>query len=158
ERLSRSARFFGFTFDPANARDKILQAISNDGKPLCLRLTLSEEGALRQQPGPIPVGHAKLLRLSRVRVDSNDTFLYHKTTHRAIYEAARREWDSETDATLMNERGEITETTIMNIAVFRDGSWITPRVTCGLLSGVMREELLSRGEIAEGVVPANELR
>jgi branched-subunit amino acid aminotransferase/4-amino-4-deoxychorismate lyase len=46
----------------------------------------------------------------------------------------------------------------MNIAVFREGRWVTPQVSCGLLSGVMREELLERGEIVEGVILARELQ
>src|SRR5262249_16070672 len=98
------------------------------------------------------------LTLSSVRVYSGDVFLYHKTTNRGIYEEARKECDEQTDAILINERGEITETTIMNIAVFRNGRWITPQTSCGLLPGVMREELLARGEIVEDVVHANELR
>jgi para-aminobenzoate synthetase / 4-amino-4-deoxychorismate lyase len=157
-RLNRSARFFSFKCDLAKMRDDIIRAVPRDRKPACLRLTLSKDGESNIESGPLPVGYARRVRLSTVRVHSGDVFLYHKTTHRGIYEQARRECDEQTDAILINERGEITETTIMNIAVFRDGQWITPQTSCGLLPGVMREELLARGEIVEGVVPANELR
>ena len=110
------------------------------------------------QQMPLPAAYAKRVRLSSIRVNSNDEFLFHKTTNRGVYEAAHRECDDETDALLSNERGEITETTIMNVAVFRDGRWITPHVSCGLLSGVMREELLALGEIVEGVIQARDLQ
>src|SRR5215475_3890327 len=157
-RLNTSARFFSFKCDLAKMRDDIIRAVPRDRKPVCLRLTLSKDGESNIESGPLPVSYARRVRLSTVRVHSGDVFLYHKTTHRGIYEQARRECDEQTDAVLINERGEITETTIMNIAVFRDGQWITPQTSCGLLPGVMREELLARGEIVEAVVPANELR
>src|SRR5262249_2707406 len=139
-------------------RDGIIRAVPRDRNPACLRLTLSKDGESNIESGPLPGGYARRLRLSSVHVHSGDVFLYHKTTHRGIYEQARKECDEQTDAILINERGEITETTIMNIAVFRDGQWITPQTSCGLLPGVMREELLARGEIVEGIVLANELR
>jgi branched-subunit amino acid aminotransferase/4-amino-4-deoxychorismate lyase len=58
---------------------------------------------------------------------------------------------------IVNLRGEVTETTIANVAVLRHGRWVTPPVECGLLPGVMRAELLARGEIVEAVVRADEL-
>jgi para-aminobenzoate synthetase / 4-amino-4-deoxychorismate lyase len=158
ERLNRSARFFSFKCHVAKLRDDILRAVPRDGRPACLRLTLANNGESTLESGALPTGYAQRLRLSSVRVHSDDVFLYHKTTHRGIYEQARKDCDEQTDAILINERGEITETTIMNIAVFRDGRWITPQTSCGLLPGVMREELLGRGEMVEGVVHASELR
>jgi para-aminobenzoate synthetase / 4-amino-4-deoxychorismate lyase len=156
ERLSRSARHFSFTLDAAKTRDDILKSAPRQAA--CLRLMLSKEGVVTLQQMPLPTAYAKRVKLSSIRVNSNHEFLFHKTTNRGVYEAARRECDDETDALLSNERGEITETTIMNVAVFRDGRWITPQVSCGLLSGVMREELLARGEIVEGVIQASELQ
>ena len=158
DRLNRSARFFDFNCDLARVRDDIVRAVPRDGWPACLRLTLAKNGESNLESGTLPTGYAQRVSLSSVRVHSGDVFLYHKTTHRGIYEQARKECDEQTDAILINERGEITETTIMNIAVFRDGRWITPQTSCGLLPGVMREELLARGEIVEGVIRANELR
>jgi para-aminobenzoate synthetase/4-amino-4-deoxychorismate lyase len=156
ERLSRSARHFSFTLDPAKTRDDILKSVPRQAA--CLRLTLSKEGVVTLQQIQLPAAYAAQVKLSSIRVNSNDEFLFHKTTNRGVYEAARRECADETDALLSNERGEITETTIMNVAVFRDGRWITPPVSCGLLSGVMREELLDRGEIVECVIQASDLQ
>jgi para-aminobenzoate synthetase/4-amino-4-deoxychorismate lyase len=158
DRLSHSARFFSFRCDLARTREAILQVASRDRKPAYLRLTLGRGGDVDLELGPLPVSHATKLKLSSVRVNSADMFLYHKTTRRGVYDAARRECDEQTDAILINERGEITETSITNIAVSRAGRWMTPTVSCGLLSGVMREELLSRGEIAEGVIRADSLQ
>ena len=156
ERLRNSARYFSFKYDSDRVRDAIVKAAPREAA--CLRLLLSEDGTLDLQTQPLPSRHAERLKLSSVRVDSKDPFLCHKTTRRGVYDQARAECDEDTDAILINERGEITETTIMNVAVLRDGHWITPALSCGLLPGVLRTELLARGEIIEGIIPAHELQ
>ena len=157
DRLTRSARHFHFECDPGRVREAILRAIPAGGN-VSLRFLLEMDGSVEVQAGPLPIGYVERLKLSKLRVDSADEFLYHKTTNRGIYEAARRESDDASDVILVNERGEITETTIMNIAVFRAGRWVTPSASCGLLPGVMREELLARNEIVEGVIRTDELQ
>jgi para-aminobenzoate synthetase/4-amino-4-deoxychorismate lyase len=88
-------------------------------------------------------------------IDSADVFLYHKTTVRDVYEQART--DAE-DVVLYNERGEITESTIANIAILRDGTWVTPPVSSGLLPGTMRAELLALGSLQERIIRIDDLR
>jgi len=147
-RLSRSARHFSFQCDLGKVRDAITSAATG---PSCLRLTLASDGEVRIEMRAIPRGYVEELKLSSLQVNSFDEFLYHKTTNRTMY-------GKDIGVILVNERGEITETPIMNIAVLRDSRWVTPAVSCGLLPGIMREELLSRGEIVEGVISAVELR
>jgi para-aminobenzoate synthetase / 4-amino-4-deoxychorismate lyase len=158
ERLSRSARFFSFECDLRKVREEIVRAIPRRERPAGLRLTLARDDEICLEWSPLAVGYVSLLKLSSVTVNSGDVFLYHKTTNRGVYDKARKECDDQTDVILVNERGEVTETTIMNIAVFRKGRWMTPSISCGLLPGVMREELLARGDIVEGIVPAKELQ
>lgn len=154
-RLRHSARHFSFKYDSEKVREAILEAAPRG--PASLRLLLSQDGAAEISVGRIPAVNAERLKLSTVRVNSKDAFLYHKTTRRDIYEQARRGCPESADTLLVNERDEITETTITNIAVFRDGTWITPALSCGLLPGVLRSELLSRGEIAEGIIHPDDL-
>jgi 4-amino-4-deoxychorismate lyase len=63
---------------------------------------------------------------------------------------------------LFNPSGEITETTISNIAFRFSGDpstpYTTPRTSCGILEGVQRAELLEKGEIVEGVVRVDEVK
>lgn len=157
-RLSKSASYFSFQCNLDQLRAQIRQALPAAGNPLSLRLVLSKNGDSIVQVRPLPPDYARRLKLSRRRVHSTDLFLYHKTTNRVLYEEARQECDQQTDAILSNERGEVTESTIMNVAVFRQDRWVTPRISCGLLPGVMREEMLALGEIVEGVVRVEELQ
>lgn len=50
----------------------------------------------------------------------------------------------------------VTDTTIANIAFFKDGMWITPKHP--LLKGTTRERLLEEKKIIEADIPASELR
>jgi para-aminobenzoate synthetase/4-amino-4-deoxychorismate lyase len=154
-RLRHSARYFSFKYDSDKVREQIVEAAPR--KLACLRLMLSKTGDVEISSGPLPTGHFERLQFSGVRVNSKDPFLYHKTTKREIYEEARRGCEPDTDVILINEHGELTETTITNIAVFRDSVWITPALSCGLLPGVERAELLAREEIVEGVIHPEDL-
>ena len=40
----------------------------------------------------------------------------------------------------------------------RGDRWVTPPLSCGLLGGTYREEVLRRGELHESVVTVEELR
>jgi branched-subunit amino acid aminotransferase/4-amino-4-deoxychorismate lyase len=66
------------------------------------------------------------------------------------------------DVILWNQRGEITESTIANIAVettSTDGTvyWKTPALSCGLLAGTLRQSLLASGLLREGIITRDAL-
>jgi para-aminobenzoate synthetase/4-amino-4-deoxychorismate lyase len=56
------------------------------------------------------------------------------------------------DTLLYNERGEVTEFTKGNLVVELDGQRLTPALSCGLLPGTLRAELLARGEVREALL------
>ena len=78
------------------------------------------------------------LELAAAPIDAVDVFLYHKTTHRAVYAAAEAGCHDGDDVLLYNQRGEVTETTRGNIVVRCGGDFWTPPVSCGLLPGAYR--------------------
>jgi para-aminobenzoate synthetase/4-amino-4-deoxychorismate lyase len=88
----------------------------------------------------------------------HNRFLYHKTTHRAIYEEVRAAHPGAWDVLLWNESGELMEFTIGNVVVELDGHRYTPPLSSGLLAGTFRAELLERGEIEERVVRVEEVQ
>ena len=112
-----------------------------------------------ERPERLPTTTRKPQRvaLARAPVDSSDPFLYHKTTNRKVYEAARAACPGYDDVLLFNEQGEVTESTIANVAVDIAGKLCTPPVSCGLLPGTMRAHLLQRGELVERRITVAEL-
>lgn len=161
DRLRDSAAYFQFPCDPAAIQSRLLKTSAAWDAPTVVRLLLGANGELRIQSRPhvaAPTAKPITLRLTSRPVRSDNIFLYHKTTYRKIYEAAKKRDPTAGDVVLYNEKGEATETTIANIAVELGGQWVTPAVTCGLLGGTMRAELLARGEIVEGTVRVDDLR
>ena len=58
---------------------------------------------------------------------------------------------------LINDRGEVTETTIATLAVRLDDRWWTPPLAAGLLPGCERAALLEAGSIAERSIRIEDL-
>lgn len=104
-------------------------------------------------------GQPSLLRLAVAAepIDPADPFLYHKTTHRALYEAARAARPGADEVLLWNPSGEATEGTIHSLVVRRGAEWLTPPVECGLLPGTLRARLLAEGRVREARVTLAEL-
>jgi para-aminobenzoate synthetase/4-amino-4-deoxychorismate lyase len=84
--------------------------------------------------------------------------LYHKTTHRRIYETVLAACSGCDDILFWNERGEITETSIANVVINIDGELITPPVRCGLLPGTFRAWLLDQGKVREKIIKVEALK
>jgi branched-subunit amino acid aminotransferase/4-amino-4-deoxychorismate lyase len=156
-RLEHSARHFGFPFSPQTTAAAV-DAVAAAGRgPLRVRLLLARDGSVRTEHVPLDWIERRLtVRLASEPIDPTDDFLFHKTTNRAPYDRMRRP-DCD-DVILWNPAGEVTESTIMNLVVERDGRRVTPPVECGLLPGTMRAELLATGAVSEARVTIEQAR
>jgi para-aminobenzoate synthetase/4-amino-4-deoxychorismate lyase len=74
-----------------------------------------------------------------------------------VYDQARARHPDADDVILWNEAGEVTETTIGNLAVLIDGTWCTPPVSAGCLPGTYRAQLLDEGKLVERAVTVGDL-
>ncbi|RPJ85845.1 MAG: aminodeoxychorismate synthase component I [Acidobacteria bacterium] len=159
-RLSESGTYFSYPINVDVIRDRLeTQASCFGSHPQKVRLLVSSSGQIAIESAPfVPSGAETRVCLSRNPVDSRDRFLYHKTTHRAVYEKALRDCPGFGDVLLWNERGEITESTVANV-VFKMGQRLfTPPVSSGLLPGTYRALLLDEGKISEKILRLDELR
>ena len=160
-RLADSADYFDIPLDPAAMRRALDAAAAGwPPRPHRVRLLVDADGTPSVEAAPFdPRAERRTWRLAPAAgpVDSADRFLRHKTTRRSAYDHARAARPGFDDVILWNERGEITESTLANVAVRIDGAWITPAASCGLLRGTMRERLLRRGTIREGIVLRDDL-
>ncbi len=160
-RLAGSAEYFGFAVDLDVVRDRLAgldPATTLD--PARLRLLAGRRGELRLEAHPLELPAMQgpvRLGLATKPVDADDVFLYHKTTHRVVYETARARRPECDDVLLWNERGELTETTTANLVLAVDGRLVTPPVGSGLLPGVLRAELLEAGVVQDQVLTMDDL-
>jgi len=151
DRLRDSASYFDFPFDSELASAE-LAAVAKQlpGSPHRLRLLVKTDGVRRIEAAPLKEDDRPWrLAVAAGPVDSSDPFLFHKTTHRDVYEQHRLAYPDHDDVLLWNEKREITESTLANIVVRHGDGLVTPPVDCGLLAGTYRAELLARGEISE---------
>jgi para-aminobenzoate synthetase/4-amino-4-deoxychorismate lyase len=155
DRLRRSADHFGFLYKRTLV-DAALASVSPAATSR-VRLLVGPDGHARIEVSAfVPFDRPLAVRLADQPIDPSDELLYHKTTHRSLYERMRRS-DAD-DVLLWNVIGEITESTIANVVVEIGGRRITPPVECGLLAGVFRAELLDTGEIEERVVLTEQVK
>lgn len=151
DRLAASARYFGFPLD----RAELIAALELETRDLPheahrVRLLLSVDGGIGITTTPLLDEHRPWrVALAKDPVDSENLFLYHKTTHRQVYDQLRRDFPDHDDVLLWNQEGEMTESTLANVVIRRRELLLTPPVSSGLLAGTFRAELLDRGEIRE---------
>ncbi len=157
DRLLTSARHFNFVCSDEQLRDELacftatLPAASQR-----VRLLLNSEGrctlsavdcsaplliTLRQTTVASPSSRCSLA--SEV-VSAANTFLYHKTTNRELF---NRSWQQAQEQGLLdtlfcNEQGQLTEGAISSIFIRQGDKFYTPPLACGLLAGVLRRYLL----------------
>jgi para-aminobenzoate synthetase/4-amino-4-deoxychorismate lyase len=160
ERLERSARYFGFDIALPVVRGELeCLAARLDRTRQKVRLLVTREGRITLEAEALPASDSAPPRITVAPgpVDSANQFLYHKTTNRDPYEAARAAYPGYDDVLLFNERGEVTESTIANLAVLLDGKLCTPPVRCGVLPGTLRASLLERGLLCERSMRVEEM-
>jgi para-aminobenzoate synthetase / 4-amino-4-deoxychorismate lyase len=159
ERLAASARYFGFRFELEAASAALKRAVIEATEPSVVRLTLGRDGALSTDVRDLPRAKEPVrVALDDEPVDPSDLWLFHKTTRRAPYDRRRERRPDVDDVVLVNDRGEVTESTIANVAVRLDGVWVTPPIDAGLLPGTYRTVLLREDGLIERPVTVDELR
>lgn len=158
-RLRNSAAYFGFRIDVQEiGRQLVQEARAFESTRVRVRILVDEHGDVRIEHTPL-VSRRRVWRvaLAHQPVDPANRFLYHKTTNRSVYEEARAAFPEHDDVILWNAGREVTESSIANLVVRRDGHLITPPVDCGLLPGVYRKHLLEKKRIHEARITVDEL-
>jgi para-aminobenzoate synthetase/4-amino-4-deoxychorismate lyase len=173
QRMQDSADYFGFTFNPQHCQETlatVTATLHNEGvtQPQKVRLLGDHLGKFQWEsaslkddffPASNPImAQAKpplTAALAQEAVNSQDPFLFHKTTHRQIYEQQKR---ASYDTTLLyNQREELTECMYANVVLRYGEVLLTPARSCGLLAGTYRQELLESGEIQEAILTLQDL-
>jgi para-aminobenzoate synthetase/4-amino-4-deoxychorismate lyase len=162
-RLEKSAGHFKFRCDVAEITDKIHKLIGplNPDNPYRVRLLLSRDGHTEittEIVDNLPENYR--ITISGERTESSNDFLYHKTTNRNFYnsELARAREKGFFDIIFMNERGEITEGAVTNIYIEKEGVYITPPLSSGLLPGTIRTHLIQKRVVVEEVFFMDDLK
>jgi para-aminobenzoate synthetase/4-amino-4-deoxychorismate lyase len=159
ERLAASAEYFGVPVDVAMIVSRLEAAVDGIREESRVRLTVTRGGELRVEVVPLVREYrpAVSLAIDLEPVDTHSPFLFHKTTRREVYNARRRRHPNAEDVLLVNDKRELTESTIANVAVQLGGVWHTPPVEAGCLPGIYRQVLLEEGKLYERSITLDDL-
>ncbi|PLT28630.1 aminodeoxychorismate synthase component I [Peribacillus deserti] len=158
-RLLESAEYFGYRVDEHKVRRLLMDfASENNQDVLKVRLLVSESGDLHIEGAPIGKNPDSIrIKLAEQPINIENSFLYHKTTRRDMFEPFRSVEPGVFDVLLWNAQGELTEFTLGNLVLKLHGKLLTPPVSCGLLGGTFRAKLLAEGIINEQVLKKEHL-
>lgn len=133
---------------------------SVDALPARVRLTLDLDGRIGVSTSEMTTPpEVWRVGISDVVLRSDDPWLQVKTSNRAVYDTARERMPDTLDELLfLNENGHLCEGTITNLFVEQDGALLTPPLSCGLLAGVLRQELIDTGRAQEAVLTVSDLQ
>lgn len=155
-RMADSAEYFDFPFSKKKLEYLLNQIATGITSPKRVKVLLNCSGELTAEVKDFhSAKNVFRVHLAKHPIDSNNVFLYHKTTRREIYPIPQNHYD---DVLLFNDRDELTEFTLGNLVVETAGKFFTPPVSCGLLAGTFRAQLLETDKIKERVIRKDELQ
>ena len=158
DRAERTCARLGVRFD----RGETLFALGSsvDALPARVRMAIDLAGTVSVTTAELTTPPAEwVIAVADVTLQSEDPWLGVKTSQRAIYDEARAALPEGVDEMIfLNERSEVCEGTITNLFVERGGILRTPPLSCGVLPGVLRQELLDTGRAEEAVLSSDDLK
>lgn len=160
-RLADTAVYFNVPLDRSAIEVRLTELAPTLSEASKIRLRVKPDGAFVVATEPLAQGtppQPTRVGLAKTPVDSGAIWLYHKTTRRELYDAARASRPDCDEVILWNERGELTEASMANVVLELGDGWVTPPVTSGLLAGTFRNWLLATGQIRERVLTRADLR
>lgn len=156
QRLKSSAVYFDFAFHQDEI-ERALQQLKDkySAGRWKVRLLLDKKGAIECEAQSITLLTSPLYASwAENSVQSDNVFLYHKTTKRDFYPKVTLDHE----ILLFNEKNEVTEFVNGNFVWFNQGEWFTPPLQSGLLNGTMRQHLLAQGKIKERIIYKKDLQ
>ncbi len=151
ERLRSSAEYFNFTLNEQRIKQELnrIRKCLNCAYAYRVRLLVFPRGDIKLSYGRIREGRSpgtRRVTFTRRKTNSQDTFFYHKSTNRQLYnhEYLKAKRAGFFEVIFENEKGQITEGAVSNIFIRKGKMYYTPPISCGLLDGVYRRYFMKK--------------
>lgn len=174
ERMSEAAAYFGAPLDIGAVIAALEAHLAGFDQPRRVRILLALDGTLRvdssalSDPFLSEGGAVMRVMIASTRLDADDAFARHKTTRRAVYDAALAEAKAAgaDEAILLNRAGRVADGSFTTVFAEIGGVLVTPPACEGALPGILKRNLsvverpLSAGELlrAEAIYVGNSVR
>ena len=136
-----------------------------DGLEHCaLKLMLTKENAVYSLRANhyTPEDYEKgfTMDVSKVKRNETSSLVYHKTMNYGdcILEKRNATAAGMDERLFLNTKKQISEGTVSNVFFVRNGMIYTPKVSCGLLPGILREYLCDTEEVEETYIYVQDLK
>ena len=136
-----------------------------DGLEHCaLKLMLTKENAVYSLRANhyTPENYEKgfIMDVSKVKRNETSPLVYHKTMNYGdcILEKRNATAAGMDERLFLNTKKQISEGTVSNVFFVRNGMIYTPKVSCGLLPGILREYLCDTEEVEETYIYVQDLK
>ncbi|MBF6634996.1 MAG: aminodeoxychorismate synthase component I, partial [Planococcus sp. (in: Bacteria)] len=159
-RLQDSANYFHFPGNIQQAESELMKLAEKHPQGIYkVRLLQNKAGKLElEAQETAAIGQPVRCAIALSAVDGKNPFLFHKTTHREVYNKASEGLPKDVFSVLLwNEKQQLTEFTIGNLVLEKNGRFFTPPVSCGLLAGTFRQQLLDQQRIEEKILGKKDL-
>ena len=161
QRLKASANYFTIPCPIGKIQNALKEYTTRLTGKIRLRLLLksNREIVLEHQSLTAIKPATPVIALSDFQTRSDDLFLYHKSTHRKLYdeEYKRHAAEGYFDVIFRNEKDQITEGAISNIFVRIKDRYFTPPISCGLLPGIGRQIMIKKLKVREKILHIRDL-
>ncbi len=151
-------------FTPVTAEQVLAWLARNPMERGAIKVTVSPKNCLIEKREnhyrPEQYEQGFTAEFSDVRRNSTSPFTYIKSLScgDCILEKRRAAAEGIDEPVFLNERGEICEGAVSNLFFIKgDGTVVTPKLSCGLLPGVVRRKLLEHGIASEAVIGPEEV-
>lgn len=152
KRLKKSCKELGFKFN-----NNLLNQKFENNK--IARIVLNKNGEYKIQYREIDEIKTRKIIISDEKIYSQNSFLYFKTDFKPWYQKSYDLIKKKEifDTIYFNEKEELTEGSRSNILILKNNELLTPKLSSGLLNGIMRQKMLEENKIKEKILHYEDL-
>jgi len=159
KRLIKSAKALNYPLDKSELKT-VLNNFKKQGTAQRVRITLSEDGILSLTSSKLNSIDNYRISISKYPLTDKSQITSHKISQRQFYDGERERISAKTGADeviFLNERDELCEGSFTSLFLEKNGQLLTPSLNCGLLLGILREDLIEKGEAKEAILKLEDL-
>ena len=150
-RMKKAAKALGYPFDEA-LYDSTLKAVEAQKTAQHVRLTLDPDGVFDLTMQNYTELRDLKIALSEHRLSKQVQDSRHKISRRSFYDGERERLNAllgADEVIFLNEDNKICEGSFTSIFIEKDGKLLTPKLSEGILPGILRASLLKTGQAEE---------
>ncbi|WP_300409017.1 aminotransferase class IV [Lagierella sp.] len=162
ERINNSLKAFNISqkVEESEVLDFIMD---HEEDSYALKLSVSDQNKIittRHDPYVTGIGEEVKLNFASTLRNSTSFLVYHKTFNYMdnILEKRNSKENGFFEPIFFNEKGYITEGAVSNIFFIKKGKIFTPKISCGLLNGVMRDFFIKSFPVSEVLISKEDLQ